>query len=73
MPYTFDVNDMKFGGHQGFNSGDQFFACLKDSFDWLHAESTRTPRMMPVGLHCRIGGRPGRIADLARFIDHVKQ
>ena len=73
VPYTLDVNDMKFGGYQGFNSGDQFFAYLKDSFDWLYAESARTPRMMSVGLHCRIAGKPGRIAALARFIDHVKQ
>lgn len=71
LPYTLDANDMKFGGFQGFNSGDQFFTYLKDSFDWLHAEGARTPRMMSVGLHCRIAGRPGRIAALARFLDYV--
>lgn len=73
IPYTLDVNDMKFGGYQGFNSGDQFFAYLKDSFDWLYREGDKTPRMMSVGLHCRIAGRPGRIAALARFLDYVKQ
>jgi putative urate catabolism protein len=62
VPYTLDVNDMKFGGYQGFNSGDQFFTYLKDSFDWLYREGATTPRMMSVGLHCRIAGRPGRIA-----------
>lgn len=72
VPYTLDVNDMKFGGYQGFNSGDQFFTYLKDSFDWLYAEGETAPRMMSVGLHCRIAGRPGRAAALARFLDHVK-
>ncbi len=71
LPYTLDANDMKFGGFQGFNSGDQFFSYLKDSFDWLYAEGAHTPRMMSVGLHCRIAGRPGRIAALARFLDYV--
>ena len=73
VPYTLDVNDMKFGGFQGFNSGDQFFCYLKDSFDWLYQEGAATPRMMSVGLHCRIAGKPGRIAALARFMDYVKQ
>lgn len=73
VPYTLDVNDMKFGGYQGFNSGDQFFTYLKDSFDWLYKEGVTTPRMMSVGLHCRIAGRPGRIAALERFLGYVKQ
>ncbi len=73
IPYTLDVNDMKFGGYQGFNSGDQFFTYLKDSFDWLYREGGAAPRMMSVGLHCRIAGRPGRIAALDRFLTHVRQ
>ena len=71
IPYTLDVNDMKFGGFQGFNSGDQFFTYLKDSFDWLYSEGDLSPKMMSVGLHCRIAGRPGRVAALSRFLDYV--
>ena len=62
---------MKFGGFQGFNSGDQYFAYLKDSFDCLYEESGTTPRMMSIGLHCRMAGKPGRIMALTRFLDHV--
>ena len=72
IPYTLDANDMRFASVQGFNSGDQFFTYLKDSFDVLYAEGAETPRMMSVGLHCRLVGRPGRIASLARFIDYAK-
>jgi len=72
VPYTLDANDMRFAAVQGFNSGDQFFTYLKDSFDVLYAEGEKTPRMMSVGLHCRLVGRPGRIAALERFIDHAK-
>lgn len=72
VPYTLDVNDMRFATSQGFNSGDQFLTYLKDSFDTLYAESTETPRMMSVGLHCRLAGRPGRIAALERFIEHAR-
>ncbi len=68
VPYTLDANDMRFASPQGFNSGDQFFTYLKDSFDTLYAEGGR---MMSVGLHCRLVGRPGRAAALARFLDHV--
>jgi putative urate catabolism protein len=68
VPYTLDANDMRFATPQGFNSGQQFFEYLKDSFDVLHAEGGR---MMSVGLHCRLAGRPGRAAALARFLDHV--
>ena len=73
VPYTLDANDMRFATPQGFNSGDQFFAYLKDSFDVLLAEGRAgAPKMMSVGLHCRLVGRPGRAAALARFLDYVK-
>ncbi len=72
VPYTLDANDMRFATPQGFNAGDQFFNYLRDAFDVLLAEGERTPRMMSVGLHCRLVGRPGRIAALARFIDHAQ-
>ncbi len=71
VPYTLDANDMRFATPQGFNSGDQFFAYLKDSFDTLYAEGAEAPRMMSVGLHCRLVGRPGRAGALARFLDYV--
>ncbi|BAM92733.1 polysaccharide deacetylase [Bradyrhizobium oligotrophicum S58] len=71
VPYTLDANDMRFASPQGFNSGDQFFAYLKDSFDTLYAEGAESPRMLSVGLHCRLVGRPGRAAALARFLDYV--
>lgn len=74
VPYTLDVNDMRFGTPQGFNSGDQFFAYLRDSFDVLYAEGCDgAPKMMSVGLHCRLVGRPGRAAALLRFLDHVQK
>ncbi len=73
IPYTLDANDMRFATPQGFNSGDQFFAYLRDAFDTLYAEGEAgRPRMMSIGLHCRLIGRPGRAAALQRFIDHVK-
>lgn len=72
VPYTLDANDMRFTAVQGFNSGDQFYTYLRDSFDALYAEGAETPRMMSVGLHCRIVGHPGRIASLARFIEYAK-
>ncbi|WP_210484754.1 allantoinase PuuE [Microvirga antarctica] len=71
VPYTLDANDMRFATPQGFNSGDQFYAYLKDTFDTLYAEGDTSPRMMSVGLHCRLVGRPGRAAALARFLDYV--
>jgi len=71
VPYTLDANDMRFATPQGFNSGDQFFAYLKDSLDVLHAEGAERPKMMSVGLHCRLAGRPGRAAALARFVDYA--
>jgi chitin deacetylase len=73
VPYTLDANDMRFATPQGFNAGDQFFAYLKDSFDVLYAEGkSGAPKMMSVGLHCRLVGRPGRAAALARFLDYVQ-
>ena len=69
VPYTLDANDMRFATAQGFNTGDDFFNYLKDSFDTLYAEGGR---MMSVGLHCRLVGRPGRLASLERFLKYVK-
>ena len=71
IPYTLDNNDMRFATNQGFNSGDQFYNYLKDSFDALYEEGKTTPRMMSVGLHCRLIGRPGRIQSLRKFLDYV--
>ena len=71
VPYTLDANDMRFTTPQGFNTGVQFFDYLKDSFDTLYAEGADTPKMMSVGLHCRLVGRPGRAAALARFLDYI--
>jgi len=72
VPYTLDANDMRFATSQGFNSGDQFFNYLKDSFDVLYEEGEFAPKMMSVGLHCRLAGRPGRVAALQRFIEYVQ-
>ena len=73
IPYTLDANDMRFATAQGFNSGEQFFNYLTDSFDVLYAEGKAgAPKMMSVGLHCRLAGRPGRAAALARFLDYVQ-
>jgi len=71
VPYTLDVNDMRFVSAQGFNSGDQFYGYLKDSFDTLYDEGETSPKMMSVGLHCRIIGRPGRIRALDRFLQYI--
>jgi len=73
IPYTLDTNDMRFATVQGFNAGDQFFNYLKDTFDTLYEEGATAPKMMSVGLHCRLIGRPGRIASLRRFLDYVSQ
>jgi OHCU decarboxylase len=72
VPYTLDANDMRFGTSQGFHVGDGFFSYLKNSFDLLYAEGAHAPKMLSVGLHCRLVGRPGRAAALARFLDYVK-
>jgi len=71
IPYAFDTNDMRFAAAPGFVTGDDFFAYLRDTFDLLYAEGARAPKMMSVGLHTRLVGRPGRAAGLARFLDHV--
>jgi putative urate catabolism protein len=72
VPYTLDANDMRFAIQAGFTAGDQFFGYLKDSFDVFYEEGRRgAPKMMSVGLHCRLVGRPGRAAALARFLDYV--
>ncbi len=73
VPYTLDTNDMRFATNNGFNSGDQFFAFLRDAFDVLYAEGASQPRMLSVGLHCRLVGRPSRMASLLRFLDHVQR
>ena len=71
IPYTLDNNDMRFATNQCFNSGDQFFTYLKDSFDALYEEGKTNPKMMSVGLHCRLIGRPGRIQSLKKFLEYV--
>jgi chitin deacetylase len=71
VPYTLDVNDMRFVNPQGFAGSDDFFAYLRDAFDFLYAEGETAPKMMSVGLHCRLAGRPGRAAAVARFIDYI--
>ncbi len=72
VPYTLDANDMRFATAQGFHTADQFFAYLRDTFDVLYAEGADTPRMMSVGMHCRLLGRPGRFRALQRFLDHLE-
>ena len=71
IPYTLDVNDMRFASPQGFNSGDQFFNYLKDSFDALYREGETSPKMMSVGMHARILGRPGRIIAMRKFLEYI--
>jgi len=71
VPYTLDANDMRFATAQGFNTGDQFLAYLTDTFDTLYEEGATTPKMMSVGLHCRLAGRPGRFQALRKFLDYV--
>ena len=71
IPYTLDNNDMRFATNQGFNTGDHFYSYLKDSFDALYEEGRTNPKMMSVGLHCRIIGKPGRIQSLKKFLDYI--
>ena len=71
VPYTLDNNDMRFATNQGFNTGDHFYNYLKDSFDTLYEEGRTSPKMMSVGLHCRLIGRPGRIQSLKKFLDYI--
>jgi len=73
VPYAFDTNDMRFAMAGGFTNGTQFFEYLRDTFDVLYAEGALAPKMMSVGLHCRLAGRPGRLAAVSRFLDHVAQ
>ncbi len=73
VPYTLDANDMRFASPQGFNTADHFFHYLRDSFDVLYAEGEQTPRMMSIGMHARLLGRPGRFLALQRFLDHVEK
>ncbi|MFZ9181737.1 MAG: allantoinase PuuE [Hylemonella sp.] len=76
VPYTLDANDMRFATPQGFNSGEQFYQYLCDSFDVLYAEGDpaglNRPKMLSVGMHCRLLGRPGRLRALQRFLDYVQ-
>jgi len=72
IPYTLESNDMKFCSPGGFNSGEQFFQYLKDAFDVLYAEGETAPKMLSIGMHCRILGRPGRFKALQRFLDYVQ-
>jgi putative urate catabolism protein len=71
IPYSLDANDMRFINPQGFGTGDEFFSYLRDTFDFLYSEGEHAPKMMSVGLHCRLAGRPGRAAALARFLDYI--
>jgi allantoinase len=73
VPYTLDCNDMRFALPQGYSHADPFFQYMRDTFDALYAEGDEAPRMMSVGMHCRLLGRPGRIVALQRFLDHVAQ
>lgn len=72
VPYALDTNDMRFAIAGGFNSGEQFFQYLKDAFDVLYAEGAEAPKMLSIGLHCRLVGRPGRFRALQRFLDHIQ-
>jgi peptidoglycan/xylan/chitin deacetylase (PgdA/CDA1 family) len=76
VPYTLDANDMRFATPQGFNTGEQFFTYLRDAFDALYAEGDPAgldrPKMMSIGMHCRLLGKPGRIGSLQRFLDHIQ-
>ena len=71
VPYTLDSNDMRFSLPQGFSQSEDFFTYLRDSFDTLYAEGDESPKMLSVGMHCRLLGRPGRIVALQRFLDHI--
>jgi putative urate catabolism protein len=73
IPYSLDANDMRFINPQGFAEAEEFFVYLRDTFDILYAEGATHPKMMSVGLHCRLAGRPGRAAGLVRFLDHMSR
>jgi putative urate catabolism protein len=71
IPYSLDANDMRFINAQGFSNGEEFFTYLRDTFDYLYREGAEAPKMMSIGLHCRLAGRPGRAAAVERFLDHI--
>jgi putative urate catabolism protein len=73
VPYTMDCNDMRFALPQGFSQGEDFFTYLRDSFDALYAEGAEAPKMMSIGMHCRLLGKPGRIVALHKFLDHIEK
>jgi peptidoglycan/xylan/chitin deacetylase (PgdA/CDA1 family) len=73
VPYTLDTNDMRFATPQGFNTAEQFFTYLRDAFDVLYEEGSEAPKMLSIGMHCRLLGRPGRFRALQRFLDHIEQ
>jgi putative urate catabolism protein len=73
VPYTLDTNDMRFATPQGFNTGEHFFQYLKDAFDVLYAEGEEAPKMLSIGMHCRLLGRPGRFAAFQRFLDYIQK
>jgi allantoinase len=73
IPYTLDTNDMRFATPQGFNTADHFYTYLRDAFDVLYAEGEDAPKMLSIGMHCRLLGRPGRIRALQRFLDHIER
>lgn len=73
VPYTLEANDMRFASPQGFNTGEQFYTYLKDSFDVLYAEGETSPKMLSIGMHCRLLGRPGKFRALQRFLDYIEQ
>jgi peptidoglycan/xylan/chitin deacetylase (PgdA/CDA1 family) len=72
VPYTLDVNDMRFAAAQGFNAGDQFLNYLTDAFDVLYEEGATMPKMLSIGLHCRVIGKPGRMQSLLTFLDYIQ-
>ena len=72
VPYTLDTNDMRFAAMQGFNTGEHFFSYLKDAFDVLYAEGDDAPKMLSIGMHCRLLGRPGRMRSLQKFLDYIQ-
>lgn len=73
VPYTLDTNDMRFATPQGFNTAEHFFTYLRDAFDVLYAEGAEHPKMLSIGMHCRLLGRPGRFLALQRFLDHIEK
>jgi peptidoglycan/xylan/chitin deacetylase (PgdA/CDA1 family) len=73
VPYSLDTNDMRFSLPQGYSQAEDFFVYLRDSFDVLYAEGAESPKMMSIGMHCRLLGRPGRILALQKFLDHIEK